>query len=1269
MTPAAQITVDAGLKRLSVVARTEDHVTIRETLVKLEEVSGDREQRTLKVYGVTPSQKSRFSSLAANRASELPQIQVLSDAEPGELAVWATPSEHSVVESILEQLERALPDELTPKLVSYPLLKTDAQSLSAVLTPLFPDVRLNGGRKAKRLLVWAGPAQHDTFREALKRLDTDAPVEAEFRLMVYPIDGVTPEVAAQLVQSELPGVTVITDSSAKALIIRARNREHERIATMLDAVKGTRLGTRERSVVVYPSIPGDPNEIYNFFARSIPSASVLVDRATGRMSVWATEAEHAQIRRAVADMVQVGEGGLKSVLKTYTVRNAPPGAVAQLAIQVAPTAKLAISADGRNLSVWAREADHVLIQGVVDGLASGPAEFEDRSVAVFDVTQIGTGAARTLLAPIVPQVTFADAPGGGALLAWVNEQDRQRIEAALGHVLSDEKLSGERELKIYDLTEVGGSQAQQVLSSTLPTVGFTSTDGGKTVVVWARQTEHEQIAATIAELEQSQPFEDDREMQLYSIRNLGPNVNAMIGALVPGAQINPGPQSDRIAVVARPEDHNKVPDLITRLKAGSQPRYRTVAVYDIGRADPQAVQQIMQPLMGPEVQITVDAKTRRLFVRTYTDLLEDIEAIVKRVTLEEGDDGSLVTRTYEFERGEAETTRQVLAALMPDATLVTDNNWRVLAATATAEQHEMIAALVEEMSGEVRELQPVTYPLKNADPDSTLQTLQQLFRRAWDVTLSVDRTTRTLVAIARPEAQETIRELVEQLDRPDDHDKLRTVQVYPMRGTNTGSAESIIRSLLKGIDPDASVAYDGRTEQVVVSTLAEGHARVRELTDSFDSTDDSDVEVFQLERMDPDTARDAIEGLFRDRRTSGEDRPAIEANLETQQLVVRASPEQIEQIRKLLIKMGEIALADTSGASRKVRIIPIDGDIEQALPRIKQLWPRFRKNPLRILRPGAGGEEALPSEESPDNQEHAATSAIAGLRIQRDLQTQTVSVTSEDEGAETSPPAADSIAAPEAEAQSTDQDGAPPPIVIIPGEDRITIASEDTEALNQLELLLRNLVGPRDSIRGRDFTVYALQNASAVTVADTINEFFRRNSPVSSGNVLVVPDSRLNALVVYAGRSDRQKVENLIETLDSENIPDSLAAYQTRIVPVKHADAVKMSRTLEGIYKAQMTAGGARRNVSIPEDVPSSIASMLRQINAAASSPLLTVEVDYATNSLVLMAPSNLLKEVEDLIVQLDDAAAVSDARELRIIPLKKVRSTRVMELLQRITD
>jgi type II secretory pathway component GspD/PulD (secretin) len=80
------------------------------------------------------------------------------------------------------------------------------------------------------------------------------------------------------------------------------------------------------------------------------------------------------------------------------------------------------------------------------------------------------------------------------------------------------------------------------------------------------------------------------------------------------------------------------------------------------------------------------------------------------------------------------------------------------------------------------------------------------------------------------------------------------------------------------------------------------------------------------------------------------------------------------------------------------------------------------------------------------------------------------------------------------------------------------------------------------------------------------------------------------------------------------------------------------------------------------------VASVLRQINAAASSPLLTVQTQSATNSLIVKAPLNLLDEVEALIHQLDEAT-VKRARRVTLIPLRRSSSRRILETLGRIVE
>ena len=72
--------------------------------------------------------------------------------------------------------------------------------------------------------------------------------------------------------------------------------------------------------------------------------------------------------------------------------------------------------------------------------------------------------------------------------------------------------------------------------------------------------------------------------------------------------------------------------------------------------------------------------------------------------------------------------------------------------------------------------------------------------------------------------------------------------------------------------------------------------------------------------------------------------------------------------------------------------------------------------------------------------------------------------------------------------------------------------------------------------------------------------------------------------------------------------------------------------------------------------------------HAAASSPLLTVQTQSETNSLIVKAPVNLLDEVEALIHQLDEAT-VTRARRVTLIPLRRSSSRRILETLGRIVD
>ena len=77
------------------------------------------------------------------------------------------------------------------------------------------------------------------------------------------------------------------------------------------------------------------------------------------------------------------------------------------------------------------------------------------------------------------------------------------------------------------------------------------------------------------------------------------------------------------------------------------------------------------------------------------------------------------------------------------------------------------------------------------------------------------------------------------------------------------------------------------------------------------------------------------------------------------------------------------------------------------------------------------------------------------------------------------------------------------------------------------------------------------------------------------------------------------------------------------------------------------------------------MASVLQQINAATAGPLLTLQVDRVTNSIVLLAPRELGEEVYRLIEELDQQAEQKDTRNIGVISLKSVNVESIEEALE----
>jgi hypothetical protein len=419
------------------------------------------------------------------------------------------------------------------------------------------------------------------------------------------------------------------------------------------------------------------------------------------------------------------------------------------------------------------------------------------------------------------------------------------------------------------------------------------------------------------------------------------------------------------------------------------------------------------------------------------------------------------------------------------------------------------------------------------------------------------------------------------------------------------------------------MSVEPRSNQLVVIARPDQHRIIRDTIEQL-RIEEKQLEIYQLDVLEPSTAELAIDRLF-NQAGYGRDptMPIVDADEDTQQLFISATKEQHAKIRDLLIKMGETGLKLLRGDRGKMRVVPFQGDSRAAIEEIKRVWPQLRKNPIRIGKPADAAPTDEPQKPVDDTPTDNSAARPAGPKVRLV-----------------------GLAEPEPA-------GELPPVTLVPGRRNITIMSDDPEALDQMESLLRSLSRPT-AYSGRKFSVFPIRHTDVTEIAAKLRELFRSMRPRwqrSRDTTMIVADERLGAVVVRANRPDRAMIEELIEVLDTPEAPESLAARQPKLIGVKNTRATQIEEVLKRVFHAQLNAArqgrsGARSSVFAPR-----------------------LSVDEVSNSLVLSAPEPLFTQISRLIATLDEAAGDDSARALRIISLKKLNASRVQKAIDAALD
>ena len=509
---------------------------------------------------------------------------------------------------------------------------------------------------------------------------------------------------------------------------------------------------------------------------------------------------------------------------------------------------------------------------------------------------------------------------------------------------------------------------------------------------------------------------------------------------------------------------------------------------------------------------------------------------------------------------------------------------------------------------------------------------------------------------------------------------LPVFQTHAINIADTTTVFDVLQTLLDGT-PDARIAIDPKTNAIVAFARPQTHKMIQKSIAEMEGNG-QDFKIIALRRLDPAQALLTINKFFGIDEGSS-DGPTVDGDPETGRLWVRGTTDQIAIVERLI---SELEGSDSMGElSDKVRILPYTGKAaEDALLQIQSLWPiTGRKNMIRFVAPPRGVSTDGDRRGIPERRIRRPDDSGKELTRPRSLGDTTQAFVPAknrytfvlDAGDRR-----DALGA--ADLSQSSQPGGDIIVQLTPAG--VMVASEDPEALDAFESLMKSLTAP--SITNSDLpTIYWLKYARAEEAAELISKILggsesglvdavgdaasglgggmlgslmgmgggggdegssAKSVLTSTGSVSIVPDARLNALIVQANATDLQMIELVLEKIDRAESPEELEiSGRPGLIPVVYQEAADVANVVKEVMGDRIAGQSGNKNAGGNGGQPSprDFFNALRggggggnQEGATSSPNQINIAVDVKSNALVVVATPNDFNEVKALVEQID---------------------------------
>ncbi len=453
-------------------------------------------------------------------------------------------------------------------------------------------------------------------------------------------------------------------------------------------------------------------------------------------------------------------------------------------------------------------------------------------------------------------------------------------------------------------------------------------------------------------------------------------------------------------------------------------------------------------------------------------------------------------------------------------------------------------------------------------------------------------------------------------------------------------------------DTPTNVLADERLNAVVVSgplsILNAAEQLVSQLDAPAGSAGDRRIRVLEVRNAEAASLARTLDELF-ETVDDGMTPPMIRVNEGSNTLLVRATPDQFDQIQRIVKDVDDASL----NVARELRTVPIDpgrGSAEDMARMLERMLDRDGDDRVRIVPFDELLERSKKNSEAPKRSSDASWTTPGSFRGIRSAIVSTIL----GEVQEATAPDSTVVDA------SSEEDEAEIVVAIDPETNSLVVLGSPRE-LDRFAALAEEVEGRLPEAGSVVTTITLPPEVEVRNVANIVNQTIRRMVPAGgrSGDLArsttVVPDVASNALIVAARESDMELIGQLVA---SAARPADAAAVVVRLYPLADVSA---ARAAAGLRTLLSRPGGARyRELAITLDADG------RRTEATFDPARVKVVEDATSNAIVVMAPEPAMAFV-DRYIELAQQSPVADRTTLRIFTLRYASASDLQRTMRQI--